>query len=183
MGNKMLKVFLIILAVLVVVMLIAMIGFKSYLNINAKELASDEIVLQGTNGKKALVLYQKTKHDTATNITMALAEKLNSEGYTVVVNHPSSKLTYSTLDYDVFAFGSGVYMGSVSEPLKEYLETHTFDGKKVMVYAVGSALEEKAEIELLKGKVSNALQLDGIKVGKGQEDKIKEFVNTFLTHN
>ncbi len=36
------------------------------------------------------------------------------------------------------------------------------------------------EVDLLKSKVKNAVKVDGIKVRKGNEDKIKEFVKNFL---
>lgn len=180
--NKVLKVLLIILGVLALVFIIAMLVFKSYLNLNTKELSPNEKILEGNSGKKALVLYQKSKHESATNITMALAEELNKNGYTVVINHPSSKLSYKVEDYDLLAFGSAVYMGSVSEPLKKFIEEASFNDKNVIVYTVGGSLEEKADVEGLKEKVKGAKKVDGIKVKKGEEERIKEFVRKFINN-
>lgn len=178
--GKVMKIVLIIVLVLVILFAGAMMFFGSYIKINEKELPSNETVIEGVNGKKALVLYQDSKHDTAKNITMALAQELNDAGYTVVINHPSKELNYSINDYDIFAFGSAVYAGQVSEPLKNYLDNHSFEDKKVIVYAVGNMVDNLSEVDLLKSKVKNAVKVDGIKVRKGNEDKIKEFVKNFL---
>ena len=170
------KIILIILGILAVLFIVAMLFFKSYLNLNTKELSPNEKMLNGNTDKKALVLYQKSKHDTATNITMALAEELNKNGYTVVINHPSSKLNYNVDDYDLLVFGSAVYMGTVSEPLQKYMDNVPLEGKDVIVYSVGGSLDEKQELELLKGKASRAKSVEGIKVSKGQEDVMKSFI-------
>ena len=170
------KVILIILGVLIVLFIAAMLFFKSYLNLNTKELSPNEKMLNGNTDKKALVLYQKSKHDTATNITMALAEELNQNGYTVVINHPSSELNYNVDDYDLLVFGSAVYMGTISGPLQKYMNNAPLEGKDVIVYSVGGSLYEKQELELLKGKASRAKSVKGIKVSKGQEEVIKSFI-------
>lgn len=169
------KIILIILGILVVLFIVAMLFFKSYLNINTKELSPMEKILNGNTDKKALVLYQKSKHDSATNITMALAEELNESGYTVVINNPSSRLNYNVDDYDLLVFGSAVYMGTVSEPLQKYMDNASLEGKDVIVYSVGGSLDEKQELELLKDKASRAKSVKGIKVSKGQEDVIRSF--------
>jgi len=178
--NTLLKILLIFIGVIVVIVVGAALFFASYASLNTKELQSNEVILKGDGNKKALVLYQKSKHSTATDITMALAKALNENGYTVVINHPSSKLTYHTKDFDVLAFGSAVYMGTVSKPLQSYMEKTSFEGKKVMIYVVGSSTETNTEVDLLKGKAKGADFVDGIKVKKGQEYKIKAFVKGFL---
>ena len=170
------KIILIILGVLVVLFIADYVFFKIYLNLNTKELSPNEKILNGNADKKALVLYQKSKHDTATNITMALAEELNENGYTVVINHPSSELNYNVEDYDLLVFGSAVYMGTVSEPLQKYIDNAPLEGKDVVVYSVGGSLDEKQELELLKDKASRAKSVKGIKVSKGQEDVMKSFI-------
>lgn len=170
----------IILIVVVLLFIIAMLLFRSFLKLNTIQLSPNEIIKKGDSDKKALVLYQKTKHDTATNITTALAEELNSNGYTVTINHPSTKLSYNLDEYDFIAFGSGVYMGTTSQPLKDYIEKHSYEGKDVMVYTVGGSLDEKSDLNNLKEIVKRARKLDGIKVKKGEEDIIKKFVKKFI---
>lgn len=176
-----LKIVLVIIVIIVVFVIGAAIYFGTYMQINKKELKPNEIILEGTNGKKALVLYQKTKHDTATNITMALANSLNKLGYTVIINHPSSELKYEMKDFSVLAFGSGVYMGGVSIPLTNYMEQTDMTGKQVIVYAVGENMEETAEVDLLMSKVQGTETKTGIKVKKGQEKKIADFVTEFIS--
>ena len=179
--KKLLQIVLIIIIIIAVAIIGVMVYFSSYMQINKKELKPNEVILEGTNGMKALVLYQKTKHESGTNITMALADSLNKLGYTVVINHPSTELTYQAADYDIMAFGSGVYMGGVSEPLTKYMEQTDMTGKQVIVYAVGENMEEMAEVELLKSKAQSAAKLDGIKVKKGEESKIADFVTEFIS--
>jgi len=175
--NKMLKIILIIIAV-IVILFIAMI--IDILRINTKELKQKEIILKGEKNKNALVLYQKSKHKTATNITNALAEELNQNGYTVTINHPSKKLNYNINDYDILAFGSAVYMGQISKPLLKYMDKISLKNKRVIVYAIGDATDVTTEVDLLKEKAKDALLVDGIKVKTGQESKIKEFVKEYL---
>ena len=179
--GKVIKIILVIVIIMVIICIAGMIFISSYSRINKKELAPKETILKGTTNKKALVLYQNTKHETGTNITMAVAKELQNLGYIVVINHPSSKLTYDVSEYDVLAFGSGVYMGTVSEPLKAYMDKTDFTGKNVIVYAIGSNTEETAEIEQLKSNVKNAAKLGGIKVKKGEESKIRDFIQQCVT--
>ncbi len=174
------KILKILLVVVGVILIGAVVVFSSYSKLNTQELQPNEVVLKGNDNKKALVLYQKSKHSTATNITMALAQELNRNGYTVVINHPSPKLTYKTEDFEVLAFGSAVYMGSVSKPLQEYMGKASLKGKNVLVYAVGSATEVTTEVDMLKEKSVGADIIDGIKVKKGEEDKMRAFVKKFL---
>lgn len=68
--GKVMKIVLIIVLVLVILFAGAMMFFGSYIKINEKELPSNETVIEGVNGKQALVLYQDSKHDTAKNITV-----------------------------------------------------------------------------------------------------------------
>lgn len=175
----MLKIILIIVVIIVILFIAMIIFFSSYIRLNTEELKQNEIILKGGN-KKALVLYQKSKHKTATNITNALAEELNQNGYTVTINHPSKKLNYNINDYDILAFGSAVYIGQISKPLLNYMDKISLKNKKVIVYAIGDATDVITEVDLLKEKAKDALLLDGIKVKKGQESKIKEFVKEYL---
>ena len=113
----MLKIILIIIGIIFLLFMIAMILFAGFAILNKKELNPEEVIIKSKKGKKALIMYQKSMHDTATKITMAFAKELNNNGYTVTINHPSKKINYNIEDYDILAFGSAVYMGTISEPL------------------------------------------------------------------
>ena len=85
-------------------------------------------------------------------------------------------MNYNVDDYDLLVFGSAVYMGTISGPLQKYMNNAPLEGKDVIVYSVGGSLDEKQELELLKGKASRAKSVKGIKVSKGQEEVIKSFI-------
>jgi len=176
----MLKIILIILAILFLLFVIAMLTFASFAMLNKKELKQKEVILTSNKNKKALILYQKSKHKTATEITMALAKELNNNGYTVTINHPSKKLNYNIEDYDILAFGSTVYMGLISEPLMNYMRQISYKNKSVILYLVGMATDVDTERKVLEELVHDAKQVKSIKVKKGEELKIGNFVKDFI---
>ena len=176
----MLRIILIILAIIFMFFVIAILVFASFVKLNKRELKQKEIILNSNKNKKALVLYQKSKHKTATEINMALAKELNDNGYTVTINHPSSKLNYNIEEYDILAFGSAVYMGLISEPLMNYMRQISYKNKNVILYLVGMATDVDTEKKLLEEIVHDAKKVKSIKVKKGEEAKIKNFAKDFL---
>lgn len=176
----MLKIILIIIGIIFLLFMIAMIFFVSFAMLNKKELKPKELILESKKGKKALILYQKSRHNTATEITMSFAKELNNNGYSVTINHPSKKINYNIEDFDILAFGSAVYMGTISEPLVRYTEKISFKNKNVILYLVGMAPDVDVEIKKLRETISDAKSIDIIKVKKGEDDKINEFVKKFL---
>lgn len=179
----MIKIFLILIAVIFIIFSLGMLFFATYVIINKKELKSKEIIIKGNNKKNALILYQKSRHKTATNITMGIVKFLNSKGYNVTVNHPSSINKYNIEEYEIVFLGSAVYMGTVSEPLIKYIESNKFSGKKVIIYLIGLVTEKNTEIELLKNKINGACLVEGIKVKKGEEAKIEDLIEKVLSKN
>lgn len=177
----MIKFFLILIAIIFMIFLLGMLFFASYVILNKRELKSKEIIIKGNNKKNALILYQKSRHKTSTNITMQIVKFLNSKGYDVTVNHPSSNIKYNIDEFEIILLGSAVYMGMVSEPLIKYIESNSFANKKVIIYLVGLATEINTELEQLKSKINGASLVEGIKVKKGEEDKIVNIIETILS--
>ncbi len=129
------------------------------------------------NGKKsALIIYQPTKHDTATKLTKAVADCLAENGYTVTINYPSNEINYILSEYDLIIFGSGVYLGNFSPVLSDYILRNRFRNKKVLIYTVGLKTDDLTDLNELRVMLDDANEVHGIKVSKGQEDKLKEFV-------
>lgn len=176
----MLKIILTILLVIVVIFIVAMIAFSSFMKINTKALEPDEQIIEGKNGKKVLFLYQKSKHETGKKVAYKIAEEINRRGYTVYINHPSSKINYSLKDFEVLVFGSAVYMGTTSKSLDEYIIKNTFNDKKIFIYTVGSVINELKELELIKEKVKGNNVIEIAKFDNVNEDKIKEFINKLI---
>jgi len=92
--------------------------------------------------KKAIVIYQPSKHGTSAKIAKRLAEGLNSSGYEVTLSYPGAHLPASLGEYDIVAFGTPVYFGQISLALTDYMERSTdLAGKKVLIYSVGNDKE------------------------------------------
>lgn len=177
----MFKILLILIAIIFIIFFLGMLFFASYVILNKRELKSKEIIIKGNNKKNALILYQKSSHKTATNVTMEIVKILNSKGYNVTVNYPSSNIKYNMEEYEIVCLGSAVYMGTVSEPLIKYIESNKFSGKKVIIYLIGLATEINTELELLKSKINGASLVDGVKVKKGEVTKIEKIIEKALS--
>jgi len=165
---------------IIVAIIVAILVFTMLNKSNSKVNEPNEVVYKGTSDKKALVVYQPSKGDTTENISTAAAKQLNGEGYTVVVNYPSEKLTYNLQDYDIIAFGTPVYMGQTSGTLTDYIKKNKFTGKKVLLYTTGSNTEAMDEVNKMEENLEKGNKVAKIKVSKEQEDKIKEFITSFV---
>ncbi len=170
----------IIFGVIILVIVIGMLVLKLLMGMNTKVLKPDEIIIaNGDEDKKALVLYQRTRHNSATDITMALADTLHDRGYRVVVNHPSVYINYNPDDYDLLVFGSGVYGGNIANVLKAYMANVNFNRKDVILYVVGSDKLKAPELALMESYTKGAKKVKSIKVTPGSTDEIKDFIMNF----
>lgn len=131
----------------------------------------------GQGNRKALLLYQPSNAKRNVPQAEALAARLAEMGYAVTVNCPSEDLPYSPGDYDLLVFGSPVYLGEVARPLRRYLETHPFTGKRVLLYVDGLDLEHAPELETLKGLVPAGNELHAIKVPPRDQEKLLAFAS------
>jgi flavodoxin len=163
------------LGILAVVIAVAGIWLYSTVSVIYNEVSSDEVILKGEE-KQALVIYQPSKHDTAKNLSMALGEELQKQGYTVTINFPSEDLTYDIDDYDIIAYGSPVYASNVSPILEDYITSLNMKDKKVIVYAVGMLTDETVELDNMISWISKDNTISAIKISKGEEDVASKFV-------
>lgn len=153
------------------------------LGINAtKAIMSPNEVTKGNGDKKALLLYQPSRHSTAKNITDMVADALVEKGYKVIINHPSDKINYDLEEFDFLGFGSPIYVGRYSTELKKYLETHEFRNKKVLVYAIGSRVEDTEEIDSMFDLINRNNETFKIKVSKNTADSLPVYVQR-MTEN
>lgn len=172
------------LAVVFLILLFAMFLFSFRLKNDVKALNARHEPKElkfGSGKKSALVVYQPTKHGAEAGLTMALADYLAQNGYTVTVNYPSHELKYILSEYDLLALGSGVCLGRVSPILSEYIMTHPFKNKKVLMYTVGrnaGDLTDLNELKILIDAQNN--EVHAIKVSKEQEAELIAFVRNLI---
>ena len=128
----------------------------------------------GYGFKRALLIYQPSNRGRNNAIAWALARALARAGHTVTVNYPSPVLQYDPMEYDLLIFGGSAYMGEVGRPLKNYLSSLRFSGKKVLLFVVGE-LERAPEMAGLRlcGPAGN--QVRSIKIRPGQEKQLSQF--------
>ena len=129
----------------------------------------------GQGARKALLLYQPSNGRRNVPQAEALAARLAEMGYAVTVNHPSEDLPYAPGDYDLLVFGTPVYMGETARPLRRYLETHPFTGKRVLLYVDGLDLGRAPELEALKELVHAGNELYAVKVAPRDREGLLAF--------
>jgi menaquinone-dependent protoporphyrinogen IX oxidase len=119
-----------------------------------KEYKMEEIIL-GEGKKTALLIYEPSKHDTSKEVSMSVAQIMADHGYTVTINLPSSELSYDWDAYDLIAFGSPIYGGTVSPVLKDYVIRNPVDNKKILIYSMGLlSADNTTEIDEMNSWVS-----------------------------
>lgn len=92
------------------------------------------------------------------------------------MNHPSSKLQYDPMDYDLLAFGSPAYLGAASKLLADFVKANPFTHKMVFVFVTGLTPEDKREILQLRETIPKHNRFVGIKLHKRDESRLKEFL-------
>lgn len=153
-GKKIVKrILLSILGIFLVMIVAGIVTINSLMSCIKKEYKPDETIV-GSGAKKALLIYEPSKSDVAKEVTMSVAQTMKDAGYTVTINYPSKELSYNWEGYDVIAFGSPVYFGSVSPALKEYVQNKQVENKKIFIYSIGSSDDPK-ELEEMSSWTSN----------------------------
>lgn len=146
-----------------------------------KEYTMEEIVL-GEGEKTALLIYEPSKHDTAKEVSMSVAQIMADHGYTVTVNYPSSELSYDWKTYDVIAFGSPIYGGKVSPVLKDYVERNPVENKKLLLYSMGLApVDNTAEIDEMNSWVSANNDIFKTKCKTDEREAFESIIEEALT--
>ena len=175
--------FLIVLGVIFVAFLVVMLVMKHMMKKLMEERAPNERRFPLEGGKRALLLYQPTRHDTASRYAVQIAEGLNGRGYDVTVNFAGESLPYDLNDYELLVFGTGAYMGMGAIPVRRYLRNHPFSRKQVVLFSVGSNLQSDPEIEQMKTEIPHGNILYRIKVSRNQEDVMADFLKRLELEN
>lgn len=128
----------------------------------------------GYGARKVLLIYQPSNRGRNHAIAWALARTLARAGHTVTLNYPSPVLSYDPQSYDLLIFGGSVYMGRVGRPLKDYLSSLHFQGKRVLLFVVGD-LEQAPELAELRLCVPEGNRIRSIKIRPGEEKKLCQF--------
>lgn len=129
-----------------------------------------------SSAPKALLLYQDSRHGTFGRMAESAAEAISAKGYEVVVNHPSIKLEYDPMEYDLLVFGSPAYLGQVSVLLADFIKNNPFTHKTVFIFSAGITPEDKREIERVAEVVPKRNHVVSVKVYKGAEKELKVFL-------
>lgn len=149
------KIVLIVVGILLLVIVVGIIWLYPTITCINKEHKTDEIIL-GEGEKTALLIYEPSKHDTAKEVSMSIAQIMVEHGYTVTINFPSSELNYDWETYDVIALGSPIYGGKVSPVLKEYVERNPVENKNILIYSMGLlSVDNTSEIDEMNSWVSS----------------------------
>lgn len=126
--------------------------------------------------KKALLLYQDSRHGTLGRMAQIVAEDLCANGYEVTMNHPSAKLQYDPMEYDLLVFGSPSYLGAASKLLVDFIQANPFTHKMVFVFVTGLTPEDKREVLQLRESIPKHNRFVGIKFHKRDEKKLRAFL-------
>jgi len=172
----------IVLGVIVLILIIATIVMKALLKPNNTVKQPDEVIIgNGQEGKKALLIYQPTKHDSGKNAAQAIADKLHDKGYRVDINHPSAYLNYNVDDYDLLVFGSGAYAFTAAPVLLSYMSSLNLKDKNVFVFSVGVIPREKSqEFDAFEKLTAGAAKVSMVKIKGGENDKIAGYIEDFV---
>ncbi len=110
----------------------------------------------GHSPKKAIIIFQPSKDGISAGIARQIAKGMSGGGYEVTITYPGNHLPSDLKDYDIIAFGSPVYFGTVSSTLTEYIKkAENLSNKKIALYSVGN-LPESKEIEILEKCLGSA---------------------------
>ena len=128
------------------------------------------------DGKRALLLYQPTRHGTADGFADLIARGLNARGYDVTVDTVGAVRGENPEDFELLIFGTGAYFGLAGFPVLRYLREHPFSRKQVVLFSVGSNLGADPEIDQMRAELAPVNLVYRIKVSRGQEEVLRDFV-------
>ncbi len=162
------KQFLIVLGIavgaIILLMICAMVAMVILVNSNNAYKGDKQTVLEGKNGKKALVVYQPSLSKVSNTIGESVAKGLNEAGYTVTVSYPGEHLSGDVSAYDVIAMGSTVFAAQPSKLILEYAaKMEQAAGKKVLLYSMGGAAE-MPELDTIASNIKDNVQVKRQKI-------------------
>lgn len=130
----------------------------------------DEKII-GTGAKRALLVYQPSNGGRSVPQALALAKYVAEQGYTVTVNHPSQRLCYAPGEYDLILYGTPTYLGEGSKALRDYIQGHPVQGKRIFFFVTG-ALGEAPELEALKSLLPEGNEVHGVKIRAEETNRL-----------
>ena len=161
------KIFLIISISIIVLILIALISLFLWLRNGVKALSknySSNERVKGNSSKQALVLYQPSLHETSESFADTVIDTFLNLGYKVTANHIDQGSMYNINQYDIIAFGSPIYVGSISPKFEEYIKSQDIKWKKVILYSIGTIQKENYELDNLENMLKQQNIVYKIKV-------------------
>lgn len=161
----------IIVGIIILLFIIVMVSTVILVNSNNAYKGDKQQLLKGSNGKKALVVYQPSISSTSKALGESLAKGINEAGYEVTVSYPGKHLSGDVSGYDVIVMGTTVYAAQPSKMLMEYAQTVTgIEEKRVLLYSLGAA-PEMPELDTVQGAIKNATNVKKHKFMANEEPK------------
>ena len=130
--------------------------------------------------KKALVLHQPSMHGHSVQVAQALCRQLEALGWEATLDYPGHSAVYDPQKYDLLSFSSAVYLGHVGKPILEYLKTHTFFHKKVLVFTVGTVARDESDLQELLAAIPEENLVLSRKFSPRQQVEMMDFVKHAL---
>ena len=130
--------------------------------------------IYGVGFKRALLIYQPSNRGGNRLAAQILAEALAQAGYTVTVNHPSRRLEYDPMGYDLLIFGGAAYLGGLARPLIDYASRLKYTGRRVLLYVTGD-MERTPELAAFRLCVPAGNRVRSIKIRPWEGKKLAEF--------
>ncbi|MDD3412854.1 MAG: flavodoxin domain-containing protein [Lachnospiraceae bacterium] len=175
------KIILSILGIFLIAIAVGVGILQSTVSCINKEYTMEETVL-GKGEKTALLIYEPSKHDTAKEVSMSVAQIMVDHGYTVTINCPTKELVYDWEKYDVIALGSPIYAGKVSPVLKDYVTRNPIENKNLLLYSIGSApVENTTEIDEMNTWVSEKNNIVKTKCKIDERVTFENYIDKTLT--
>lgn len=131
---------------------------------------------QKQNKKNVLLLYHNSRHGTMEKRVGFMAKILNEQGYDVYVDHPSKKIEYNPMDYDVLVFACPVYLGNYSKAFDKYIEAHPFVSKRVLILLMGMDAEEKKELDKFEEALPKNNSVYKLKIDNKDEKVLAKYL-------
>ncbi len=200
-GDWMRKIFKIILAIFVIVVIIIVaFGAIVLLDVAAyTATGSQTLTPTGTSVGKALVIYDPGLSGTAKDVADRVATDLQAKSYTVTEAGVKSPAAANTTEYSVVVVGGPVYAGGLTSSVKDCLNNlpagHASPGNgsysftRVGVFGNGQGATSQSDIDMIKNSVT-ALSANGtlsnatvVKIGQKEDlnTRAQDFVNQLVT--
>jgi flavodoxin len=134
---------IVLIIVLVIVALIAGMGFLVMDVMSYTATGAESLSPAGASAGNALVVYDPGVSGTAKNVAVTIADDLQAKGYKVELAGVKSSAAADVSAYDVIVAGGPTYVGNISSSIKAYLQgIEPSANATVGVYATGSVEPE-----------------------------------------